>query len=199
LDDITVFSCSAAEHDQHLRTVLATLRQHRLFAKLSKCAFNKPEVAYLGHIVGRNGLRMDPKKVEVVRTWRTPRTATELRSFLGLCNYFSRFIQGYSSVVACLHELLRKGVAFVWGTAHQHAFERLKQLLTTAPVLALPDFSKPFEVVSDASLNGTGAVLLQDRRPLAYTSRKFTPAERNYTTGDQELLGIIHALKEVLP
>jgi hypothetical protein len=199
LDDITVFSCSAAEHDQHLRTVLATLRQHRLFAKLSKCAFNKPEVAYLGHIVGRNGLRMDPKKVEVVRTWRTPRTATELRSFLGLCNYFRRFIQGYSSVVACLHELLRKGVAFVWGTAHQHAFERLKQLLTTAPVLALPDFSKPFEVVSDASLNGTGAVLLQDRRPLAYTSRKFTPAERNYTTGDQELLGIIHALKEVLP
>ncbi len=115
LDDILVYSRSAAEHEQHLKTVLATLRQHRFYAKMSKCAFNKPEVAYLGHIVGRYGLRMDPKKVAVVRDWPTPRTAAELRSFLGLCNYFRRFIQGYSSVAACLHELLRKGVAFAWG------------------------------------------------------------------------------------
>jgi hypothetical protein len=196
LDDILIYSRNAEEHAEHLRLVLQALRSHKLQCRLAKCDFNRPEIAYLGHIVGRNGIRVDPKKIETVRTWPQPKTATELRSFLGLTNYFRRFVQGYSSLVACMNELLRQHVPFRWGPDQQAAFDRLKLLLTTAPVLRLPDFSKPFEVITDASVNGTGAVLMQEGHPIAFASKKLSPAERNYTTGEQELLAVINALKE---
>ncbi len=198
LDDILIFSESYEAHKIHLRKTLQLLRDNKLYAKLSKCEFLKPELKFLGNIVGRNGVRMDPAKIAVVKDWPTPKSIKELRSFLGLANYFRRYIQGYSSLVAPLTALLKQDriAATDWTDEHQRTFEHVKELLTTAPVLTLPDPSKPFTIISDASVNGTGAVLLQNDKVCAYTSKKFTAAEYNYTTTEQELLGIIHALQE---
>lgn len=196
LDDILVFSKTPEEHLAHLREVLGVLREHEFKAKLPKCDFNKSELKFLGHIVGRHGVRVDEDKVKVVKDWATPTNLKQLRSFLGLANYFRRFIQGYSSLVAPLMALTGTKVPFVWTPECQAAFEGVKVALTSAPVLALPRFDLPFEVWSDASIYGTGAVLLQDGKPVAYTSAKFSSAEHNYTTTDQECLGVIHALTE---
>jgi hypothetical protein len=184
LDDILVFSKSPEEHVEHLRTVLDLLRQHKFYAKKEKCSFNQPEVKFLGHIVGRDGLKVDPKKVDTVTKWPTPKNATEVRQFLGLTNYFRKFIKDYSTLAAPLNDLTKKDTNFqeTFKEVHLRSFEALKEALTTAPVLILPDFTKPFELISDASLLGTGAVLLQEGRVVAYTSRKFSSAEKNYTT-----------------
>ena len=196
LDDIMVYSQDEAEHLKHLRTVLETLRRERLFVKKSKCDFCKREVKFLGHIVGADGLRVDPKKVEAVQRWPTPSGVAPLRAFLGLGNYFRRFIRGYSTIVSPLTRLTSAKVTWEWTPECQRAFEAVKAALTQAPVLALPALGRPFTVISDASMHGTGGVLLQDGRVVAYTSHKFDAAQRNYSTTDQECLGIIHALTE---
>ncbi|KAJ9525170.1 hypothetical protein QJQ45_020696, partial [Haematococcus lacustris] len=172
IDDILVMSNTAEEHVRHLKEVLELMRQHKLNAKRSKCEFNKTELAFLGHI-----------------------------AFLGLANYFRRFIPNFSSLAAPLTNLTSKQVAaaYDWehfGGSELEAFDGLKEALCSAPVLALPDFSKPFVVCTDASLVGTGGVLMQDGRPIAYTSKKMSPAEMRYATGEQELLGIIRAVRE---
>ena len=198
LDDIMIYSKTPAEHTEHIRKVLEVLRKEKLYAKLSKCDFNKTEVPFLGHIVGRHGIRVNPKKIETVANWPIPADVTQLRQFLGLTNYFRKFIRGYSTLTAPLHNLTHKGTDFrtSWSDSHTALFNQLKETLTTSPVLALPDFDKPFVLISDASVVGTGAVLLQDDRPIAYTSRKLTPAEVNYSTTEQELLGVVTALRE---
>ena len=145
---------------------------------------------------------MDPKKVAAVMEWEVPQNLKELRGFLGLCNYFRKFICGYSSIAAPLVDLTQKSViwdANTWKEPQQQTFDRLKKCLSEAPVLRMPDFSLPFRLVSDASILGTGAVLLQEERPVAYCSAKYIPAEINYSTTEQELLGIIKALKEFRP
>ena len=188
------------------------MRGNKIYAKLSKCDFNSPEVEFLGHIVGREGIKVDPAKIAVVRDWPLLQSTSEIRQFLRLANYFRKFIQGYSSLAAPLTILLagkdkavmlnnnnnnRRLVTLVMLNALQiDTFEAIIHALTNAPVLIPPDLSKPFEVVSDASLLGTGAVLLQDGKPIAYSSSKFIPAERNFTTGEQELLGVFKTLKE---
>lgn len=194
LDDILIYSRTTEEHTAHLHTVLEVLRKHKLYAKKSKCDFCQAEVKFLGHIVGGGGLRVNPAKVKTITEWPVPTTAAELRSFLGLANYFRRFMQGYSSRVAVLHDLTKADVPFLWSPACQTAFEGVKHALASSPVLVLPDFDKPFELIADASLLGIGAVLQQDGHPVAYHSRKFSPAERNYATGEQELLAVHDAL-----
>jgi hypothetical protein len=199
LDDILIMSRTAAEHLHHLRVVLGLLRQHKLYAKLSKCEFGQHSLKFLGHVVGGGTVSVDPAKIQVLREWPIPRNLNELRSFLGLANYFRRFVRNYATKAAPLTALTSDKVQYpwhAWRKPEQIAFERLKTALTTAPVLALPDFSAPFTIMSDASNLGCGAVLLQQGRVVAYTSRKFIPAECNYTTGEQELLGLITALKE---
>lgn len=198
LDDILIYSKTPEEHVDHLKQVLDILKKEKLYAKMAKCEFNKTEVPFLGHIVGREGIKVNPKKIEVVQNWPVPTDVQQLRQFLGLTNYFRKFILGYSSISAPLNELTKKHTNFkeAWKENHTLIFNQLKTALTTAPVLAFPDFEKPFTIVSDASLIGTGAVLLQDERPIAYTSSKFIPAELNYTTTEQELLGVVKALKE---
>ena len=196
LDDIGVASDTPEQHIEHLRLVLQTLREHGFHARADKAQWAKPEIKFLGHLVGSDGVRMDPSKVESVRTWPTPRNPSELRSFLGLANYFRRFIQGYSTMVARLNDLLHKDAKWSWSRLHDAAFENAKTAITTAPVLALPDFEKPFEIITDASIVGTGGVLMQEGRPVAFRSAKLTPPERNYTTGEQELLAVYQALTE---
>ncbi|KAJ9512274.1 hypothetical protein QJQ45_012943 [Haematococcus lacustris] len=201
IDDILVMGNTPEEHVQHLRQVLQLMRENKFYAKLAKCEFNKTQLAFLGHIVGSKGIAVDPAKVRVVKEWPTPRNLKDLQAFLGLANYFRRFIPNFSSLAAPLTNLTSKQVAaaYDWehfGGSELEAFDGLKEALCSAPVLALPDFSKPFVVCTDASLVGTGGVLMQDGRPIAYTSKKMSPAEMRYATGEQELLGIIRAVRE---
>jgi RNase H-like domain found in reverse transcriptase/Reverse transcriptase (RNA-dependent DNA polymerase)/Integrase zinc binding domain/Retroviral aspartyl protease len=196
LDDILVFSKTPEEHVEHLREVLELLRKHEFRAKLSKCEFNKAELKFLGHIISREGLRVDPGKVLVVQNWPVPTGLPQLRSFLGLANYFRRFIMGYSTLAAPLTFLTGSKAAWLWTPKCQQAFEEIKSALTRAPVLRLPDNVNPFTIISDASIYGTGAVLLQDGVVVAYASSKFDSAQTNYTTTDQECLGVIRALEE---
>ena len=198
LDDLLIISKTPEEHLQHIESVLQTLKDANLFACLEKCHFNQAEVEFLGHIVSAKGIAVDPKKVQVVKDWPRPTNTKELRSFLGLANYFRKFIQGYSKLVAPLTKLTQDGTNWkdpdIWSSACQDAFDAVKRCLTEAPVLAAPDFTKPFEVVCDASVSALGAVLLQEGRPVAFESKKLTSAEYNYSTTEQELLAVVHAL-----
>ena len=198
LDDIMVYSKTPEEHYKHLETVLSILQENKFYAVKEKCSFNQPEVKFLGHIVGRNGLKVNPKKVQCVRDWPDPQSIKDVQQFLGLTNYFRKFIQGYSTLAAPLTSLMKKGLDFkeAWSETHRQTFRALKDALCSAPVLALPDFAKDFVIKTDASLMGTGGVLMQDGHVIAYASSKFSPAEVNYTTTEQELLGVIRALEE---
>ncbi len=210
LDDILVFSKTPEEHMVHLRATLEKLRQHRYYARLEKCEFNKSELKYLGFIVGQGCVKPDPAKVRAVADWPELQTPQHVRQFLGLTNYFRRFIQGYGRLAMPLNALLqqpntKKGKPappagpMPWGPVQREAFQGLKDALVSAPVLALPDPSKPFDVIADASDFAVGSVLLQDNKPVAFESRRLTDTERRYHTGDKELLGIVYALRKFRP
>jgi hypothetical protein len=198
LDDILVFSDTPQQHMEHLRTVLEILKENQFYAKPTKCHFGMKEVKFLGHIVGSGGIRPDPAKVQAVQEWPRPKDVQQVRQFLGLTNYFRKFIKDYAGTANPLVKLTHKtaNVQKQWSKEHTEAFEALKEALVSAPLLVHPDYSKPFELVSDASLIGTGAVLLQEGRVVAYTSKKFSAAERNYTTTEHEMLGVVRALEE---
>jgi hypothetical protein len=216
LDDILVYSRTLEEHEQHLRQVLQRLREKKLYAKLSKCCFFRQEVEFLGHFVGRAGIRMVEGKVAAVERWPTPTTQKEVEQFLGLAGYYRRFIADFSKIASPLSQLcgtLRKvtGAAatstrrtppkklFKWGDLQQQAFEQLKAAVASAPCLAIPDPQREFIVHTDASGYATGAVLMQQfdegLRPIAFLSKKMTKAEKNYPVHEQELLAILNALR----
>jgi ribosomal protein L31 len=160
-----------------------------------KSTFAAEEIKFLGHIVNSESIRPDPKKVEVVQNWPVPKNVHEVRSFLGLANYFRKFISHYSEVAAPLTNLTKKSHAWAWTGKCQDAFEKLKHLLTKAPLLRTPDESKTYRVVTDASDIGLGGVLLQEGHPIAYESRKLNSAEQNYTTTKREMPAVVHALR----
>ncbi|XP_016203988.1 uncharacterized protein LOC107644611 [Arachis ipaensis] len=145
--------------------------ERKLYTKLSKCEFWKSEVKFLGHVVSQQRIAVDPAKVEAVMDWGQPTSVTEIRSFLGLVGYYRRFIKGFSQLALPLTKLTRKDAPFVWTPECKETFQALKQRLTTAPVLVLPELSEPFEVYYDASLKGLGCVLMQHRNVVAYASR----------------------------
>ncbi|XP_039056314.1 uncharacterized protein LOC120199222 [Hibiscus syriacus] len=195
IDDILIYSRTEAEHDEHLKIVLRTLREHRLYAKLSKCEFWLQEVSFLGHIISARGVQVDPSKIEAIINWKRPKNISEIRSFLGLAGYYRRFVEGFSIIASPLTKLLRKNVPFDWGEAQQESFEKLKVVLTQAPVLIQPQSGKDFTVYSDASHSGLGCVLMQESKVVAYASRQMRPHECNYPTHDLELAAVIFALK----
>jgi hypothetical protein len=158
IDDILVYSKNEEEHAGHLHVVLQRLREHHLYAKLSKCDFWLKEIKFLGHTISQAGIGVDPDKVQEVMNWKPPTTVRQIRSFLGLAGYYRRFIPDFSRIVKPITELLKKEVKFVWGQKCEDAFHTLRQHLTTAPVLAQPDSSKPFDVYCDASGTGLGCV-----------------------------------------
>jgi hypothetical protein len=167
---------------------------------MAKCEFFKESVEYLGHVISTQGIATDPKKVETIRTWPTPNSLKELQSFLGLCNYYRRFIQDYSKMAAPLTDLTHKDTPYSWTTQTQEAFNNLKTRMTSAPVLCIPEPECPFTVMTDASDFAVGAVLTQDQgngpQPVAFTSRKMNPHERNYAAHEKETLAVMHALKK---
>ena len=143
LDDILIFSKYAQDHERHLDEVLGILEQNKLYAKLTKCDLNKPELLYLGHILGRDGVRVNAKKVQAVKEWPVPRSLHDVRCFLGLTNYYRKFLQGYAQRARPLTDILRGKTAFQWSEICQKAFDGLKLDLISAPLLALPDPSQP--------------------------------------------------------
>ena len=152
-------------------------------------------MSFLGHIVSKEGIRVDPKKIEVVVEWKPPRNVTEVRSFLGLAGYYRRFVKGFSMTTTTMSRLLQKNVKFEWSEKCQISFDKLKPFLTEASVLTQPTYSKENVVFSDASLNELGCVLMQGGKVVAYASRQLKPHEKNYPTHDLECSAIFFALK----
>ena len=158
LDDTLVFNETMEEHLEHVRTVLELLRQHQLYVKASKCEFATDHIDYLGHVISSEGVATDAEKTQAMVQWPTPTTATELHGFLGLTGYYRKFVPHYGIIAKPLTQLLTKK-GFEWTEHAQAAFDLLKQAMVTTPVLALPNFDKPFANETDASDTGNGAVL----------------------------------------
>ena len=200
LDDILIYSKTKEEHEKHVEEVLKLLRENKLYAKESKCEFFKNKMSFLGHIVGENGISMEEQKIKAVKEWPIPKDVSDVRSFLGLAGYYRRFVHKFSEIASPISELLQKDIIFKWTEKHDEAFKKLKYALTTAPVLIIHDDNFPTIVRSDSSGFAVGATLLQDQgnglQPCAFMSKKMLPAERNYRVHEQEMLGIICALKE---
>ncbi|KAG1940759.1 retrotransposable element [Pimephales promelas] len=202
LDDILIFSPSLQVHIQHVRRVLQRLLENRLFVKAEKCTFHVSSISFLGSIVSAEGVSMDPGKVSAVTDWPIPDSRVALQRFLGFANFYRRFIRNFSQVAAPLTALTSVKSSFRWSDAAQTAFDRLKTLFTTAPILLTPDVSRQFIVEVDASEVGVGAVLSQRSaadgkvHPCAFFSHRLSPAERNYDVGNRELLAIRLALGE---
>lgn len=195
LDDIVVYSSSLEEHVGHLKQVLARLRQHQLYVKKEKCEFAQTEIMFLGHRISKGQVRMDGRKVQAITEWPAPTKVPELRSFLGLANYYRKFIKGYSKIVAPLTDLLKKEKRWEWSKECGEAFDRLKIAVASEPVLRLPEFEKPFEVHTDASDRAIGGVLVQEGHPVAFESRKLKDAEMRYSTHEKEMTAVIHCLQ----
>jgi hypothetical protein len=195
IDDVLIYSKNEEEHAKHLRIVLTRLREHQLYAKFSKCAFWLEEIQFLGHVLSAKGIVVDPSKVKDILEWKPPTTVHQVRSFLGLAGYYRRFILDFSKIVKRITGLLKNDTKFDWSSKCNEAFEQLKVLLTTAPVLAQPDIEKPFDVYCDASGSGLGCVLMQEDRVIAYASIQLRWHEEHYPTHDLELAAVVHALK----
>ena len=189
--DILIYSRAQEEHTEHLRLVLGVLREKQLYAKLSKCEFWMDEVKFLGHVISAQGIALDPTKVKAMVKWESPKSATEIRSFVGLAGYYRRFIEGFSKIVAPLTQLTWKDQPFTWTDKCEESFQELKRRLTSAPILVIPDVGKPFEVYCDASHMRLGCVLMQKKKAVAYTSGQLKVHERNYPTHDLELATIV--------
>ena len=203
IDDILIYSHTAEEHVEHVRKVLDVLKAHKLLAKPTKCEWFATSVEYLGHRISGNGIEVDQEKVRVLAEWPVPQTKADVRSFLGLANYYRRFIHNFADISACLHELVHDKMPDIvpWTDAHQRSFDLLKHALTHAPVLRTYDRNLKCTVITDASSSrfAIGAVLMQDDghgpRPIAYFSRKMTRTEQRYITREHELLAIKDALQ----
>ncbi|CAI7807806.1 unnamed protein product [Closterium sp. NIES-54] len=199
LDDILIYSRDMKQHIKHLRRVFEILRQEKFYVKLSKSEFALKKVQFLGHMVSAQGVHVDPKKIEAVRTWKTPENVKELQQFLGFANYYNQFVPQYAKIVTPLTNLLNKNTPFKWEDVHQQAMEQWKTALTSAPVLILLDPEKDYVIEADTSDQAVGAILMQDQgkglQPIAYLSKKLHGAELNYPIHDKEDLAIVTAFK----
>lgn len=194
-DDILIYSPTLEAHAQDLRTVLQLLQDHQWKVKLSKCSFALKELNYLGHTIGVAGVSTDPSKVQDIVNWAIPTTLKKLRGFLGIAGYYHKFVKIFGVISKPLTNLLRKGVEFVWTPEVHESFEQFKKALASAPVLALPDFTKPSVIETDASEIGIGAVLSQDKHPIAYMSKALGPRTRGLSTYEKECLAILLAIE----
>jgi hypothetical protein len=200
LDDILIFTNSLNEHHLITRLVLDHMREHKLYLRPEKCEFEKTKIEYLGVIISHNKVEMDPVKIAGVVDWPTPSNKKEVQSFVGFVNFYRRFIPGFSHHARALFDLTMKDVRFIWGLPQEDSFMKLKELITSAPVLVLPDDDLPFRLEVDSSGIATGAVLSQQSvndnawHPVAFLSKVLNPVERNYEIHNTEMLAIIRGL-----
>jgi len=204
IDDVLIYSEDLHTHRKHVNLVLEAMKEAGLQLDVDKCEFHKTEVLYLGLIVTTEGIRMDPKKVEAVLGWETPRNVKDVRAFIGFANFYRRFIHEFSALVSPLVALTRKDAKFFFSPACQEAFDVLKTRFTTAPVLRHFDPELPCVVEADSSDYVTGGILSQRDadnvlRPVAFFSKRLSPAECNYEIYDKELLAIIRCFEEWRP
>lgn len=200
IDDIMIYSDTFEDHVKHIRMVLEKIKRANLILKLKKCKFGDRNIEFLGHVVGRDGLRPNPKKIEAIQKIEPPTDVKGIRSFLGLCSYYRKFVKDFSKIAKPLSTLVKKDVKFVWENKEQEAFDKLKACLMKYPVLQHPDFKKPFILITDASGEGLGAVLSQldengKEIVIAYASRTLRGAEINYPITEQECLAIVWAIQ----
>ena len=196
IDDILIFSRTTEEHCKHLRLVFKRLAEQQVYAKASKCLIHVKELEFLGQWITTRGVAPVKGKLNAVRAWETPINVKDIRSFLGFANYYRRFVPGYASIASPLTMLTKKDVQWHWGPLQRKAFEDLKSALCAAPLLIYPDPSLPYTVVSDASGDAAGGVLMQDQgeglRPVAFMSRAFKPTEQRYSAYERELAAVAY-------
>lgn len=203
LDDIIIFSVSLQEHINNLRTVFQRLRDTKFKIELNKSEFLRREVAYLGHIITPDGIKPNPDKVKAIKQFPIPKTTKQIKAFLGLLGYYRKFIDNFAHITKPLTKCLKKGAEIIHDDEFIQCFNRCKNLLINEPILQYPDYSKPFNLTTDASNVAIGAVLSQgpigQDLPIAYASRTLNESEQNYSTIEKELLAIVYAVKYFRP
>ncbi|CAI6358323.1 unnamed protein product [Macrosiphum euphorbiae] len=204
LDDIVVHGSSLNDHQQKLEQVFNRLRIHKLKLQPQKCSFLRKEVIYLGHVINENGVSPDPNKLKCIKEYPKPKNAKDIKSFLGLLNYYRRFVDNFAKTAKPLTYLLKKDVPFIWSDNCEHSFQELKKALMNPPLLVYPDWEAgKFNLCTDASQYAIGAVLSQGDvpkdQPIAYASRTLNKAENNYSVIQKELLAIVWAVKYFRP
>ena len=204
IDDVLVFSQNLKEHIEHLDEVFKRFRQANLRLHPKKCVFGVRKIKYLGYIMSGQGIEMDQSKVKAMRDFPTPISAKTLRSFLGFCGFYRRFIKGYAEVVHPMHWLLKMDATFVWSDECEKAFVKLKDAMSTAPILRYPDFNKEFTLITDASYQSIAYILAQEDEgkllhPVGYGGRSLRPNELNYTVTEIELLSLLEACRHFHP
>ncbi|GJU33237.1 putative reverse transcriptase domain-containing protein, partial [Tanacetum coccineum] len=195
VDDILIYLRNKVEHERHLKQIMELPKKEELYAKFSKYEFWLSKVQFLGHVIDKKGIHVDPSKIESIRAWALPKTMTEIRQFLGLAGCYRRFIEGFSKITKHMTKLTQKSVKFNWSEKEEAAFQKLKQKLCGAPILALPEGIENFVVYYDASYKGLGAMLMQKERVISYASRQLKIHDKNYTIHDLELGAVVFALK----
>ena len=191
-------SSNWSDNIRQLQITIDNLRQHSLKVKQSKCSFAQTQVAYLGHVISGAGVQADPQKVQAIQQWPIPSNLKKLRGFLGLAGYYRRFIRDFGKLAKPLTDLLKKN-SFVWTDQATAAFAALKLAMSSPPLLALPDFSQVFEVETDASGDGIGAVLSQKGRPLAFYSQALAPKHKGLSVYEREMIAIVSAVQKWRP
>lgn len=194
-DDILIYSKTLQQHEEHLQVILQTLFSNSYYANPKKCSFGHSSIHFLGHQISHEGVSVDNEKVAAVMNWPQPKSVKELRGFLGLTGYYRRFVQNYGIIARPLTDLTKKD-AFQWNPQAEAAFQQLKKILTTVPVLRLPNFALPFIIECDASSAGVGAILLQNEHPVAYYSKGFSFSNRYKSTYERELLALVLAIQK---
>jgi RNase H-like domain found in reverse transcriptase/Reverse transcriptase (RNA-dependent DNA polymerase) len=201
MDDILAFSKTIDGLKKIEQIILEKAREYDLYFEAKKCKFRKPKIEFLGLVIEEGKLAINPTKLKEILDWPAPKTVKEVRSFIGFGNFYRCFVKGFSHLAHPLHDLLKKDKKFVWSAECQEFFDQLKKQFTEEPVLMMLDHLKPFQIQVDSLLFATGGILTQmdtngDRYPCVYLSKSLTKEQRNYDTGDRELLAIVQALKE---
>ena len=203
LDDVLVYSRTFSDHLDHLRLVFDRFREAGLKLKPKKCHFGQKSVKFLGHVISKHGVQPDPDKIKAIKEYPVPRKVKDVRAFLGLANYYRKFVKDFAKIAGPLHDLTKKALKFQWTDECQAAFERLKSALIQAPILAYPDFTLPFDLYVDASDEALGMVLgqVQNGREvvISYSGRKLLPAEKNYSVTEREALAVVAGIKYFQP
>ena len=200
MDDMLIHSSNnLALHQERTKHVLQHLHKEHLALKLSKCTFNMTKVEYLGLLISPGFIKMDPTKLEAIKNWTAPVDVKAVQSFIGFCNFYQKFIIGFSNLAKPLLSLTHKNAQWQWSIDHVITFSKIKEVFLKQPILAFPNHTKPFFIMTDASLTASGGILMQkdsngDLHPCTYFSKTFAPAEQNYDIYDHELLTVIYAL-----